>query len=213
MRRCRGRRQAPASTGSRPHRSARSTRGSRLPAVTGPERFDALEDAPGGEPMRTGQLIDLDGRPALHFERHLAHSVEHVWRAVTEPSELAQWFVGPVAWTPRSARRSTPRASDVGHRARPAPPHRVELGRRAVRVRARRVGPGCSAAVHPRRSTTGTGPPPSTPPGGRHTSTGSTRSSPAEPRSTRSRPTCPIAGAPRAVRGRASARTRRRVGA
>jgi uncharacterized protein YndB with AHSA1/START domain len=23
-----------------------------------------------------------------------------VWRAVTEPGELAQWFVGPVAWTP-----------------------------------------------------------------------------------------------------------------
>jgi len=47
-----------------------------------------------------GSLIDLDGRPALHFERTLPHPVARVWRAVTEPDELAQWFVGPVAWTP-----------------------------------------------------------------------------------------------------------------
>jgi uncharacterized protein YndB with AHSA1/START domain len=47
-----------------------------------------------------GQLIELDGRPALLFERTLAHPVARVWRAITEPAELAQWFVGPVAWTP-----------------------------------------------------------------------------------------------------------------
>ena len=47
-----------------------------------------------------GSLIDVDGRPALHFERTLPHPVARVWRAVTEPAELAQWFVGPVAWTP-----------------------------------------------------------------------------------------------------------------
>lgn len=50
--------------------------------------------------MTTGALIDVDGRPALRFERALPHSVERLWRAVTEPAELAQWFVGPVAWTP-----------------------------------------------------------------------------------------------------------------
>jgi len=47
-----------------------------------------------------GRLVDVDGRPALHFERTLRHPVARVWRAVTEPAELAQWFVGPVSWTP-----------------------------------------------------------------------------------------------------------------
>ena len=50
--------------------------------------------------MRSGTLIEIDGRPALHFERTLTHSVARVWRAVTEPDELAQWFVAPVSWTP-----------------------------------------------------------------------------------------------------------------
>ena len=29
---------------------------------------------------------------ALHFERRYPHPVEKVWRAVSEPAELAQWF-------------------------------------------------------------------------------------------------------------------------
>ena len=32
----------------------------------------------------------------LRFERHFAHPPQHVWRAVTEPSELAHWFPGEV---------------------------------------------------------------------------------------------------------------------
>lgn len=51
--------------------------------------------------MIDGTLEILDGRPALRLERRLAHPVDRVWRAVTEPAELAGWFVGPVAWTPR----------------------------------------------------------------------------------------------------------------
>ena len=50
--------------------------------------------------MIDGTLQTIDGRPALRFERRLAHSPERVWRAVTEPAELAQWFVAPVGWTP-----------------------------------------------------------------------------------------------------------------
>ena len=50
--------------------------------------------------MIDGTLTTIDGRPALRFERRLAHPLERVWRAVTEPAELAQWFVAPVAWTP-----------------------------------------------------------------------------------------------------------------
>ena len=53
-----------------------------------------------------GTLIDVDGRPALHFVRPLPHSPERVWRAVTE--EIDAWFpvsvdwdaVEVIAWTP-----------------------------------------------------------------------------------------------------------------
>jgi uncharacterized protein YndB with AHSA1/START domain len=33
-----------------------------------------------------------DGRPTLRLERRLAHPVEAVWTAITDPQELAQWF-------------------------------------------------------------------------------------------------------------------------
>ena len=49
---------------------------------------------------RTGTQETIDGRPALRFERRLAHPIERVWRAVSEPDELAGWFVAPVAWIP-----------------------------------------------------------------------------------------------------------------
>ena len=39
-----------------------------------------------------GNLIDIDGRPALRFERHYPHPVERVWRAVTDPTEMQAWF-------------------------------------------------------------------------------------------------------------------------
>jgi uncharacterized protein YndB with AHSA1/START domain len=42
----------------------------------------------------------VEGRAALRLERRLAHSVERVWRAVSEPAELQQWFVAAVAWIP-----------------------------------------------------------------------------------------------------------------
>jgi uncharacterized protein YndB with AHSA1/START domain len=50
--------------------------------------------------MTNGTLETIDGRPALRFERRLPHSVERVWRAVTEPAEMERWFVAPVPWTP-----------------------------------------------------------------------------------------------------------------
>jgi uncharacterized protein YndB with AHSA1/START domain len=34
----------------------------------------------------------IDERPALRFERRIAHPVAAVWEAVTQPSELAHWF-------------------------------------------------------------------------------------------------------------------------
>ena len=34
----------------------------------------------------------IENRPALRFERRLAHPVEVVWRAITESDELVHWF-------------------------------------------------------------------------------------------------------------------------
>lgn len=39
------------------------------------------------EPLRTA-----DGRLALRFERHLDHPQEKVWRAITDPAHLSQWY-------------------------------------------------------------------------------------------------------------------------
>jgi uncharacterized protein YndB with AHSA1/START domain len=53
----------------------------------------------------TGSLETIDDRPALRFERRLGHSVERVWRAISDPEELARWFVAPVEWTPAAGER------------------------------------------------------------------------------------------------------------
>jgi uncharacterized protein YndB with AHSA1/START domain len=50
--------------------------------------------------MIDGTLETIDGRPALRFERALPHSVERVWRAVSEPAELERWFPAAADWTP-----------------------------------------------------------------------------------------------------------------
>ena len=50
--------------------------------------------------MTDGTLETIDGRPALRFERTLVHSVERVWRAVSEPAELERWFPAAADWTP-----------------------------------------------------------------------------------------------------------------
>ena len=41
-------------------------------------------------------LHTADGRHVLRFERRLAHPVEKVWRAITEPDQLAHWFPAAV---------------------------------------------------------------------------------------------------------------------
>ena len=47
---------------------------------------DARDTAAGALEVRD------DGKYVLRFERRLAHSPERVWRALTEPEELRQWF-------------------------------------------------------------------------------------------------------------------------
>lgn len=39
-----------------------------------------------------GILIEVDGRPAIRFERRYPQNIERVWKAVTGPDEMAQWF-------------------------------------------------------------------------------------------------------------------------
>lgn len=39
-----------------------------------------------------GVLDHVDDAPVLRFERRLAHSPQRVWRALTDPAELAGWF-------------------------------------------------------------------------------------------------------------------------
>lgn len=45
-----------------------------------------------------GSLETVGDRAALRFERRLDHSVERVWRAITEPDELRQWYPGVPEW-------------------------------------------------------------------------------------------------------------------
>jgi uncharacterized protein YndB with AHSA1/START domain len=42
-------------------------------------------------PMEASYQL-IDDHPTLRFERRIAHPVQAVWRAVTEPAELAHWF-------------------------------------------------------------------------------------------------------------------------
>jgi uncharacterized protein YndB with AHSA1/START domain len=39
-----------------------------------------------------GTYQTVDDRPAVRFERRLAHPQEAVWRTVTDPAELKYWF-------------------------------------------------------------------------------------------------------------------------
>jgi uncharacterized protein YndB with AHSA1/START domain len=46
--------------------------------------------------MSDATLHTVNGEPTLRFERRLRHSPAKVWRAVTEPAELAHWFPAAV---------------------------------------------------------------------------------------------------------------------
>jgi uncharacterized protein YndB with AHSA1/START domain len=46
--------------------------------------------------MSEATLHTVNGEPTLRFERRLRHSPAKVWRAVTDPAELAHWFPAAV---------------------------------------------------------------------------------------------------------------------
>jgi uncharacterized protein YndB with AHSA1/START domain len=43
----------------------------------------------------------LAGRPVLRFERRYDTSASKLWRAVSDPAELARWFPSAITWTPK----------------------------------------------------------------------------------------------------------------
>jgi uncharacterized protein YndB with AHSA1/START domain len=47
-------------------------------------------------------LEDEEGRVSLRLEQRLAHPAERVWRALTEPDELAVWHQSPYTFEPRA---------------------------------------------------------------------------------------------------------------
>jgi uncharacterized protein YndB with AHSA1/START domain len=49
----------------------------------------------------TATLDIGDGRSTLRFERLIRHPRDRVWRAVTDPDELQQWFPTAVVYEPR----------------------------------------------------------------------------------------------------------------
>ena len=46
--------------------------------------------------MSADQFLTQDGRPTVRVERRYPHPIEKVWRAVTTPEHLGQWFPSPV---------------------------------------------------------------------------------------------------------------------
>jgi uncharacterized protein YndB with AHSA1/START domain/DNA-binding transcriptional ArsR family regulator len=72
-----------------------------------------------------GTLEAVEGRPALRFELLLAHPVDRVWRAISDPAELECFFPGAAEWTP-----ATGETLDVGGMSmevtRVEPPHLLE---------------------------------------------------------------------------------------
>ncbi len=46
--------------------------------------------------MSADQFFTLEGRPTVRVERRYPHPIDKVWRAVTTPEHLGQWFPSPV---------------------------------------------------------------------------------------------------------------------
>jgi uncharacterized protein YndB with AHSA1/START domain len=68
------------------------------------------------------ELRRIDGKPVLRFERVLAHPPAKVWRAVTEPDELAHWFPAAVAIDGRQMTFSFPDQVATGEVLESDPP-------------------------------------------------------------------------------------------
>ncbi|HEY0318434.1 MAG TPA: SRPBCC family protein [Solirubrobacterales bacterium] len=57
-------------------------------------------------PSPNGVLEEVDGRPALRFERLLPHPPDRVWRALTDPERQSAWHPTPARFEPRRGGRA-----------------------------------------------------------------------------------------------------------
>ena len=94
--------------------------------------------------MTDGMLVTVEGRRALRFERRLDHPVQRVWRAVSDPGELARWFVASVPWTPALG-ETFAAYGDSGQITELEPPHVLAWtwGDERYRFELRPEGDGC----------------------------------------------------------------------
>jgi uncharacterized protein YndB with AHSA1/START domain len=55
-----------------------------------------MKETPMSAERSTDRFLTLDGRPTVRVERRYPHPIEKVWRAVTTPEHLGQWFPSEV---------------------------------------------------------------------------------------------------------------------
>jgi uncharacterized protein YndB with AHSA1/START domain len=48
-----------------------------------------------------GRYVELEGRPAVRFQRSYSHPIDRVWAAVTQPAQLVKWFPSALEFEPR----------------------------------------------------------------------------------------------------------------
>jgi uncharacterized protein YndB with AHSA1/START domain len=98
-----------------------------------------------------GTYLEIDGRPALRFERSLPHSPERVWRAITDPVEIRQWFPAAVDYeqrvgAPMSFRFDDPDAPPTDGEVTDLDPPRLfafDWGDEQLRFELEPAGEGC----------------------------------------------------------------------
>lgn len=59
------------------------------------------------------ELLTVDGKPVLRLERRLKHSPAKVWRAITDPAELKNWFPAEVSFDGKKMRFTFPDEAPV----------------------------------------------------------------------------------------------------
>ncbi len=80
--------------------------------------------------MNHGVLVEIDGRPAIRFQRTYPQPTARIWSAIADPAELSHWFPARVSLDPRvggvTEFSDDPNVADkVGTVLAFAPPHRL----------------------------------------------------------------------------------------